>query len=94
MSNLDVRIERLVIRLRGTSADVGRGVTHGLGQEILRQLAQHARTIKSQGRVELDALPLEPVTPPRAGTPTQLRTTVAHTIARAIVARLPKEHGG
>jgi hypothetical protein len=94
MSNLDVRIERLVIRLRGVPAEVARSATHDLGRELLRQLAHHVRCAGGRGTVEIGALHLEPVTAPGSGSPTQLRASVARTIAQAIAARLPEGHGG
>ena len=94
MSSLDVRLERLVIRLRGVTPEVARSATHNLGEEILQHLAQQGQRPAGRGTVAVDTLHLGTVTAPESATPPQLRVTVARTIANALAARLPAGHGG
>jgi len=94
MSSLDVRIERLVLRLRGIAPEAARSAADDLGREILQQLAQDDRVTGGRGSAEIGALDLGPVSAPATGIPTHLRATVAGVIVDAIAARLPARHGG
>jgi hypothetical protein len=94
MNSREVRIERLVLRLRGVAPEAARRAADDLGREILQRLAQQERVAGGRGRVEIDVLDLGPVTAPAEGTPTHLRAAVAGAIVEGIAAQLPATHGG
>jgi hypothetical protein len=94
MSNLDLHIERLVLRLRGVSPEVARAAANDLGPALLESLAQHRRLTGSTGTAEIGTLSLGTVTVQGTDSPASLRATVARAITDAMAAQRPESHGG
>lgn len=94
MINQEIRIERLVIRLRGISLQVAQVLADGLGREILEQLVRQGRVAGETRLATIGSLDLGTLPARRSGNPKQLSSLAAHAITDAIRARLPEKRGG
>lgn len=82
-----VHINRLEIHLRGVSPQKARSTAHGLGQQVLAQLAREGYLQQSQGRQQIEGIDVGTIRATRGTTPADMRNLIARQIAQAILSK-------
>ena len=83
-----VRIDRLQVRLQGVSPEAGGALTHGLGQQVLRQLAASEEVEKSTGHANIRQINAGTLTAGGGVTSSELGGMIARAIVRSINAKI------
>ncbi|NIS81341.1 MAG: hypothetical protein GTO14_14315 [Anaerolineales bacterium] len=79
-----VKIDRLHLRIRGVPLHRVREALNGLGDQVLRQLADQESLRRTTGKQRIDTLQVNTIQVERAINAERLRTTVARALSDSL----------